>query len=394
MSFGLKRTEASKLLSDIERIISVVDVQTVSDVPKVWRCLTEVLVPEFPFELHKMIFDATYEDWDSAKLGPPPAWIPTMETMKETNLYKFMEGMEELKMLDISALHELSVKSPEVFWSRVFDQLSVKFHSPPTCILKDSKERPEDVVWLPGARLNIAEAALSGWDLDLPAIVWADESLPDKIETLSRRDICFRVQHVANALKAWGLEAGDPVAIDMAMSVESVVAYLGVVLSGCTAVSIADSFSSAEIATRLDISKSKAIFTQDFILRGGKRHPLYNRIKEAAAPRAIVFISTSPNENFDKDGCLRPDDITWNDFFSLVPEPQPRSLEEILDPCVCDAYDISAILFSSGTTGAPKAIPWTHVTPLRCASNSFFHQDLRRGDVFVWPTSMVRYIII
>ena len=40
------------------------------------------------------------------------------------------------------------------------------------------------------------------------------------------------------------------------------------------------------------------------------------------------------------------------------------------------------------TAGEPKAIPWTHVTPLRCAANAFFHQDVRRGDVICWPTSM------
>lgn len=37
--------------------------------------------------------------------------------------------------------------------------------------------------------------------------------------------------------------------------------------------------------------------------------------------------------------------------------------------------------------GEPKAIPWSHTTPLRCAANDFFHQDVRPGDVVCWPTS-------
>ena len=41
------------------------------------------------------------------------------------------------------------------------------------------------------------------------------------------------------------------------------------------------------------------------------------------------------------------------------------------------------LLFSSGTTGEPKAIPWSHVTPLRCALDCYANLDLRRGDVFV-----------
>lgn len=56
--------------------------------------------------------------------------------------------------------------------------------------------------------------------------------------------------------------AGDAIAIDMPMTVESVVIYLGVVLAGCAVVSIADSFVASEIASRLRISGAKAIFTQ------------------------------------------------------------------------------------------------------------------------------------
>ena len=38
--------------------------------------------------------------------------------------------------------------------------------------------------------------------------------------------------------------------------------------------------------------------------------------------------------------------------------------------------------------GQPKAIPWTHVTPIRCAANAFFHHDVREGDTVAWPTNL------
>ena len=72
------------------------------------------------------------------------------------------------------------------------------------------------------------------------------------------------------------------------MTVTAVVAYLGIVLAGCAVVGIADSFAPAEIASRLRISKAAAIITQDVIMRGGKRHPLYQRVTKASAVRAIV----------------------------------------------------------------------------------------------------------
>ena len=40
------------------------------------------------------------------------------------------------------------------------------------------------------------------------------------------------------------------------------------------------------------------------------------------------------------------------------------------------------------SAGEPKAIPWTHTTPLRCGADAFFHQDVRPGDVLCWPTNM------
>lgn len=67
---------------------------------------------------------------------------------------------------------------------------------------------------------------------------------------------------VAHALDALGLPQGSAIAIDMPMNIDSVIIYLAIVLTGNVVVSIADSFASSEIATRLRIAKAKAIFTQ------------------------------------------------------------------------------------------------------------------------------------
>jgi len=52
------------------------------------------------------------------------------------------------------------------------------------------------------------------------------------------------------------------------------------------------------------------------------------------------------------------------------------------------AQTYSNILFSSGTTGDPKAIPWTHTTPIKAAMDGRFHQDIHSGDVVAWPTNL------
>ena len=80
------------------------------------------------------------------------------------------------------------------------------------------------------------------------------------------------------------------------MTVDAVVIYLGIIYAGCAAVSIADSFAPSEISTRLRIADTKAIFVQDVILRGGKAHPLYERVVKAQGPTAIV-LPAAPGEH-------------------------------------------------------------------------------------------------
>ena len=380
---GLTETDAIKALDGVLSAIRRANVQTAADLPKLWCHLAcTLLVPTFPFEFHKRIFYSTYDAWDTKTLGPPPAFLPTKKAAEETNVAKFIKRVK-LPPLDLSALHRFSVDCPEEFWPELLDHIRVKFHRRFDRILERSED-PDAARWLAGARLNIAEAALSGWDYDLPAVVWADEAAPRQIKRITRKELAIQVQRVASALKAWGVEAGSAVAIDMPMTVEAIAAYLGIILSGCAAVSVAESFAAGEISSRIRISNAVAIFTQDKIRRGGRKIPLYDRVVDAESPRAVVL------KVDDSDaGSLRNGDIYWHDFLTLVPEKIPHDNDSILQPHIADAYDVTGILFSSGTTGQPKAIPWTHVTPIRCASNAFFHQDLREGDVMAWPTSMV-----
>ena len=160
------------------------------------------------------------------------------------------------------------------------------------------------------------------------------------------------------------------------MNAESVAIYLGIVKAGCVVVGIADSFAPDEIATRLRIGEAKAIFTQDHINRAGKRLPLYEKVIAANAPKAVVF-SWKGSDTAAR--VHREGDITWNDFLSDV---------ETFTAVPCDPDAHTNILFSSGTTGEPKAIPWTHTTPIKCAADAYLHHDIHPGDVLAWYTNL------
>ncbi len=138
---------------------------------------------------------------------------------------------------------------------------------------------------------------------------------------------------------------------------------------------IAESFAVDEIASRLRITKAKAIFTQDYFLRNNKKMELYKKVQQASNIPAIVLNLNAPSSELE----IRPQDCFIKNFYS----------EDFLSQAVsCSPDDHVTILFSSGTTGDPKAIPWTHTTPIKSASDAYYHHNVKFNDRFAWPTSL------
>ena len=102
--------------------------------------------------------------------------------------------------------------------------------------------------------------------------------------------------------------------------------------------------------------------------------PLYEKIIHAKAPLTVVLPAKKTLTQK-----LRSKDVNWKNFLSSNKKLTPVS-------CAPDHY--TNILFSSGTTGAPKAIPWTHTTPIKCASDAYLHHNIQPHDVLCWPTSL------
>lgn len=336
-----------------------------------WTGLTgSVLRPDVPFSVHQLLFREVYSDWDPSQ-GPPPAWRPSPETIAQSNITAFCEKTGKGTFEE---LREWSVRNRGEFWGYIADTLDIRFARPPDTIL-DETGGPENARWLCGAKMNIADSCFTA-PSDRTAIVSEAEGCV--VQTLTYGELEGLTNRIANSLRLLGLEKGDAVAIDMPMTVEAVASYLGIVRAGCVVVSIADSFAAHEIETRLRISDARAVVTQDVVFRAGKTLPMYQKVVEAGARMVIVVPAIDGDRDID-ELVLRAGDHWWDDFLSD---------DDTFESVVCDPDDTTNILFSSGTTGEPKAIPWTQTTPLKCAMDGYLHHDIHHGDVVAWPTNL------
>ena len=370
---GLDKAEASKITEAVNRIL-----ETQSPTASWYEISRYILTPHHPFALHQLLYETTYADFDRATYGPPPAWFPTDEDITEANITRLMA---ELHIKTYSEFHAWSVANRDTFWQMMINVLDVKTTSTNSNIQQGATGITTNL-----ATLNIVESCFST-PPDAIAIVTQQEN-DAGLATFTYHELELLTNRVANGLVEIGMEPGDAVAVDMPMNAESVAIYLGIVKAGCAVVGIADSFAPDEIAIRLRIGNAKAIFTQDYINRSGKRLPLYEKVIAANAPKAIVFSAArklnlaieKPCEGSDRVAQIqREGDMTWDDFLS-----DTDTFTAV--PCDSDAH--TNILFSSGTTGEPKAIPWTHTTPIKCAADAYLHHDIHTNDVLAWHTNL------
>lgn len=355
----LKSTEAANAIRKLG--------STGLPLPELWSKVSKVLPKSAPFSIHLKIFERVYRDWDQTKLGPPPAWLPDSKTIESSNL---KEMMKALKLSNFEELHRWSVADRARFWDWITKRCDVRFKKAPSKLVDISRgvEKPQ---WFPGATMNIADSCFTA-PKDKIALIHQKEGGPlqkttyEELDKLSNR--------IANGLIEHGFKPGDVIGIAMAMNLDAIAAYLGIVKAGCAIASIADSFTPNEIQMRLRIGNAKGMITQDFTQRGGKKLPMYEKVCAANAPQTIVI----PCEG-EVGVKLREGDLAWKDFVS-------KKDSFTSHPCSPDA--VINVLFSSGTTGEPKAITWNQSTPLKCVMDYWAHHDTHPEDVLAWPTNL------
>ncbi|MGV9342155.1 acetoacetate--CoA ligase [Streptomyces sp. NPDC003688] len=310
--------------------------------------------------------------------NPQPLWQPDPERIERARITRFQTWAADHHGAPADggyfALHQWSVTEPESFWRAVTEWFDVRFGTPYARVLGD-RSMP-GAQWFPGATLNYAEHALRA-AADRPddaALLCVDETHEPRPVTWS--ELRRQVGSLAAHLRDLGVRPGDRVSGYLPNIPEAVVALLATAAVGAVWTSCAPDFGARSVLDRFQQVEPVVLFTVDGYRYGGKEHDRRDTVaelrRELPTLRAVVHIPLLGTDT--PDGALDWSALTADDtepVFEQVPFDHPLW-----------------VLYSSGTTGLPKAIVQSQGGILvEHLKQLGLHCDLGPEDRFFWYTS-------
>src|SRR4051812_12589922 len=300
-----------------------------------------------------------------------PLWTPTPERIERANLTQFARkrGLPE----DYGALWQWSVDSIDEFWAAIWDEY-VDADAPYEKVL-GRREMP-GAEWFPGARLNYAKHIFRGRDPEALAIQHASESRP--LASWTWGELERETARIAAGLRARGVQKGDRVAAYMPNIPETVAAFLATASIGAVWSSAAPEFGARSVIDRFEQIEPKVLLAIDSYRYGGKDFDCAPKVEQIAA----AMPDTELVRFGYADGSGWPPD--FGDEQNLKTEPGSSHLS--FEPV--DFSDPLWILYSSGTTGLPKAIVHSQGgILLEQLKKMHLHVDAHADDRVFWFTT-------
>ncbi|WP_329417813.1 acetoacetate--CoA ligase [Streptomyces sp. NBC_01268] len=288
---------------------------------------------------------------------------------------RWLEAERRLSFPDYASLWEWSVTDLAGFWSSVWEFFDVRPHTPPTAPL--GRKAMPDTEWFPGATLNYAEHAL-GRDEDLDAVAVVAHSQTRAPVELTFGELRDQVARARAGLLRLGVGKGDRVVAYLPNIPETLVAFLATASIGAVWASCAPEFGSRSVVDRFAQLEPKVLLTVAGYRYGERDIDRRTEVAEIAAklPSVERIVHVPYGEN------TLPDALGWTDLLATpagsADRPEPAFEAVPFDHPLF-------VLFSSGTTGIPKAIVHRHGGILvEHLKNNALSWDLKPGDRMLW----------
>jgi acetoacetyl-CoA synthetase len=303
-------------------------------------------------------------------------WEPSEAQKQQANITHYMQWLAREKDLTFHSRQELwqwSVDALEDFWASIWDYFHIQASKPYTSVLKERKMPGAE--WFDGAELNYAEHVFRNATIERPALIFQSER--HALREVSWDELRRKVGSLAEALRELGVQIGDRVVAYMPNIPETLMAFLACASIGAIWSSCSPDFGTSSVIDRFKQIEPKLLFAIDGYQYGGKqfdRRPIVSEIQQALPTLQHTIFFPYLNGDAQPEGLANA--IMWDDAlahasnltFEQVPFSHPLW-----------------VLYSSGTTGLPKAIVQSQGGILLEHLKSLsLEMNLKPGDRFFW----------
>ena len=305
-------------------------------------------------------------------------WQPSETFKQQSNMVAYMAWLEAeqgLKFADYDALYAWSIENLETFWQSIWDYFQVQSATPYQQVLSSSTM--PGARWFEGATLNFAEHVFRARSDERPAIM--AESEFRELYEVSWGELESQVARLAHYLRGLGVQSGDRVAAYMPNIPETVVAFLAANSIGAVWSSCSPDFGTSSVVDRFQQISPKVLFAVDGYRYNNKNIDRLGEVAQLqeALPSLEKVVLLDYIGGRSKQNSQLSNTTSWKQ--ALDNSTTVIEFEQV-------PFDHPIwILYSSGTTGIPKAITHGHGGALiEFYKHTSLHCDVKPGDRFFW----------
>ena len=311
--------------------------------------------------------------------NPKLLWKPSEETIVSSNLTRYIKWLNDQELTssyNFNKVWEWSVENIDAFWLSIWNYFNVLSDNVPGQITS-SKEMP-GVKWFEGTKVNYAEHIFRNSTKQHPAILFKNER--DNLSEISWAELEQKVAAFQQFLKNKGIKEGDRVVAYLPNIPEATAAFLAVNSIGAIWSSTSPDFGISSVVDRFSQIEPKLLITVDGYQYGGKpfdkTEEINAIIKELPSLQNVVLLPyLNPGSSIDFHSVS-----SWEEALKTKNEVLSFQRVKFNHPIW--------ILYSSGTTGKPKAITHSHGgVLLEHLKYLTFHNDVKPGERCFWYTT-------